>query len=53
MEHKKSGFDAPVYGEVIPKGTTFKRNPNGTYTLVPPKKKDDGKDKPKKTLKKK
>lgn len=33
-----SGFEAPVVGELHPKGTTIKRNPDGTITLVPPKK---------------
>ena len=33
-----SGFDAPVYGKVWPKGTTVKQNADGTVTLVPPKK---------------
>lgn len=32
-----SGFDCPVIGELHPKGTTVKRNPDGTITLVPPK----------------
>ena len=33
-----SGFEAPVYGTVAPKGTTIKHNADGTITLVPPKK---------------
>ena len=33
-----SGFEAPVIGELHPKGTTIKHNPDGTITLVPPKK---------------
>lgn len=34
---RKSGFDAPVYGEVVPKGTTYKKLPDGTYRMIPPK----------------
>lgn len=42
---KKSGttrsgnpnFEAPLIGKRYPKGTTVKRNKDGTITLVPPK----------------
>ena len=33
---KRSGFDAPVYGTVHPKGSTIKRNKDGTVTIVHP-----------------
>ena len=33
-----SGFEAPAIGELQPRGTTIKRNADGTITLVPPKK---------------
>lgn len=33
---QKSGFDAPVYGTVHPKGSTIKRNKDGTITIVHP-----------------
>lgn len=45
MDKKHSGFDAPVYGVRHPKGTKVKKNPDGTVTLIPPKKKDDKKKK--------
>lgn len=38
MAKKGTGFAAPAIGEIAPKGTTIKRNPDGTITLVPPKK---------------
>lgn len=38
---KKSGFNAPTIGEVHPKGSTIKRNPDGTITIVPPKEKKE------------
>lgn len=38
-DSKRSGFDAPVYGTAFPKGTTFKRLPNGKLQPVLPKKK--------------
>ena len=31
---KKSGFDAPAIGRTIPKGTTFKKNKDGTITPI-------------------
>jgi len=34
---RKSGFDAPAYGEIVPKGTTYKKLPDGTYRMIPPK----------------
>ena len=37
-EKRNSGFDAPTIGKVYPKGTRIKRNPDGTATLIPPKK---------------
>lgn len=42
MAEKKrrgSGFDVEPYGEVIPEGTKFKKNKDGTLTRIPPKKK--------------
>lgn len=36
---KRSGFDAPTYGTLHPRGTKIKKNPDGTITLVEPKKK--------------
>lgn len=33
---KNSGFDAPVYGTVHPKGTKIKKNKDGTITLIHP-----------------
>ncbi len=38
-ELRGSGFDCPAIGTVHPKGTKIKRNPNGTITLILPKKK--------------
>lgn len=35
----KSGFDAPVGLAVLPKGTTYRKNKDGTITPVFPKKK--------------
>lgn len=35
---KHSGFEAPTIGTVYPKGTTFKKNPDGTMSPVFPKK---------------
>lgn len=31
---KKSGFDAPVIGNVLPKGSTFKKDKNGKMVIV-------------------
>lgn len=36
-DQRHSGFDVPAFGEMYPKGTTVKHNPDGTITLVPPK----------------
>ena len=36
---KKSGFSAPVYGTVHPKGSTVRKLPNGRIEIVEPKKK--------------
>lgn len=36
---KRSGFEYPVKGKSLPKGTTLKRNSDGTVTVVQPKKK--------------
>lgn len=49
---KHSGFEAPVIGSVVPDGAKFKKNPDGTYTIVEPKKKPVKKE-TKKTTKKK
>lgn len=35
---KKSGFSGPAIGKTMPKGTTVKKNKDGTVTLVQPKK---------------
>lgn len=45
MAEKKmhSGFEAPTIGEVMPKGTRIKKNPDGTISYVLPKKKTDKK----------
>ena len=37
--NKKSGFDAPAYGTMQPKGTKVKQKANGRIELIPPKKK--------------
>ena len=47
-EKKHSGFEAPAIGTVYPKGTTFKKNANGTLTPVFPKSKKPGKNTSKK-----
>ena len=36
---KGTGFAAPVYGTVHPKGSTVKKLPNGRVVIEPPKKK--------------
>lgn len=36
---KKSGFDAPAIGNVMPKGTVLKRRADGTIYAAKPKKK--------------
>ena len=36
---KHSGFEAPAIGKVYPKGTKFKKNPDGTISPVGVKKK--------------
>lgn len=36
---KKSMFDAPVRGTQYAKGTTIKKNKDGTISLIEPKKK--------------
>ena len=35
---KGTGFNYGISGEMHPKGTTIKHNPDGTVTLVPPTK---------------
>ncbi len=35
---KKSGFDAPAIGTVLPKGSTFKKDKNGKMVIVPAEK---------------
>ena len=37
-KEKHSGFEAPVYGELVPEGTRYKKNPDGTVTPIYPKK---------------
>lgn len=34
---KGTGFGAPAIGTRHPKGSTIKKNPDGTITVVPPK----------------
>ena len=34
---KHSGFDAPVIGEAVPKGTKFKKTKDGKYIMITPK----------------
>ena len=34
---EESGFNAPMIGTVHPKGSTIRKNPDGTVTIVPPK----------------
>ena len=36
-KQQNSGFNGQTIGEMFPKGTTFKRNANGTLTPVYPK----------------
>ena len=36
---KGTGFAGPTVGTVHPKGSTVKRNKDGTITIVPPKSK--------------
>lgn len=35
-ERKRSGFDCPVYGVIIPEGFKFEKNEDGLLYLVPP-----------------
>ena len=35
-DEKHSGFEAPIYGTVYPKGTTFVKNPDGKLIPVLP-----------------
>ena len=35
---KKTAFSGPTIGTKYPKGSTIKRNADGTITIVPPKK---------------
>ena len=37
---KHSGFEAPCIGEVLPKGTTYRTNPDGTISLILPETKE-------------
>lgn len=39
MAKKGTGFAAPTIGTKHPKGSTIKKNSNGTISIVPPKKK--------------
>ena len=38
MAKKGTGFGGPTIGTKHPKGSTIKRNADGTITVVPPKK---------------
>lgn len=54
MDTKKhSGFEAPTIGILVPDGTTWKKNPDGTMTPIYPKKKGEANEAEKKTPKKK
>ena len=44
-ENNKSGFDAPAYGTLHPRGTKIKKNKDGTITLVSPTEKKETKKK--------
>lgn len=33
-DQRKSGFDAPTIGVVLPKDAVIKRNPDGTLTVI-------------------
>lgn len=37
---KNSGFNAPTYGTMHPKGTRVRKNPDGTVSVIEPKKKN-------------
>ena len=43
---KHSGFEAPTYGVIVPEGTKWIKNPDGTLTPIYPKEQDGDKDKP-------
>lgn len=45
---KHSGFEAPTIGRVLPDGTKWKKNPDGTISPVYPKQKDKKEPKKKK-----
>ncbi len=36
MKEKGTGFAAPTIGVIHPKGSTVRKNPDGTITIVPP-----------------
>ena len=36
----KTGFSAPVYGTISPKGSTIKKLPNGLIEIVEPNRKE-------------
>ena len=36
-EKRGTGFACPTIGKMVPEGSTFKKNPDGTVTIVPPK----------------
>lgn len=38
-ERRHCGFEAPVYGTLLPKGTKLKKNPDGTVSPIYPKEK--------------
>ena len=33
---KGSGFEAPTIGTIFPKGSTIRKNPDGTVSIIPP-----------------
>ena len=40
----KTGFNAPVYGTIVPEGSIIKKLPNGLIQIVKPKKKENDKE---------
>ena len=36
MGQKGSGFEAPAIGTIYPEGSTIRRNPDGTVSIIPP-----------------
>ena len=36
MGQKGSGFEAPAIGTIYPEGSTIRKNPDGTVSIIPP-----------------